>query len=162
MRLRAADRLFMTAVMAGITLFPAMAQSLSPEQQQEPANPVEMIEETSGGNVEIDIPDSILEDILKEEKKRPRANVLLCRESTRCPATGYRCSATDATSIRSNREPGPGVAPSWRDSRNTGDRSIHSQAPRTGTPASATSAVREKRRPLSPNSRGRSRSSHPK
>lgn len=70
MRLRAADRLFMTAVMAGITLFPAMAQSLSPEQQQEPANPVEMIEETSGGNVEIDIPDSILEDILKEEKKK--------------------------------------------------------------------------------------------
>ena len=70
MRLRAADRLFMTAVMAGMTLFPAMAQSLSPEQQQEPANPVEMIEETSGGNVEIDIPDSILEDILKEEKKK--------------------------------------------------------------------------------------------
>ena len=57
--------------MAGMSLFPAMAQSLSPEQQQEPANPVEMIEETSGGNVEIDIPDSILQDILKEEKKKP-------------------------------------------------------------------------------------------
>ena len=70
MRLHAADRLLLTIVMAGTSLLPAMAQSLSTEQQQEPANPVEMIEETSGGNVEIDIPDSILEDILKEEKKK--------------------------------------------------------------------------------------------
>ena len=71
MRLHAADRLLLTIVMAGMSLIPAMAQSLSTEQQQEPANPVEMIEETSGGNVEIDIPDSILQDILKEEKKKP-------------------------------------------------------------------------------------------
>lgn len=71
MRLHAADRLLLTIVMAGMSLIPAMAQSLSTEQQQEPANPVEMIEETSGGNVEIDIPDSILQDILKEERKKP-------------------------------------------------------------------------------------------
>ena len=58
MSFRTADRLIMTAVMAGTSLFPVMAQSLSTEQQ-EPANPVEMIEETSGGNVEIDIPGNI-------------------------------------------------------------------------------------------------------
>ncbi len=68
MSFRTADRLIMTAVMAGTSLFPVMAQSLSTEQQ-EPANPVEMIEETSGGNVEIDIPGNILEEILKEEEK---------------------------------------------------------------------------------------------
>ena len=71
MSFRTADRLIMTAVMAGTSLFPVMAQSLSTEQQ-EPANPVEMIEETSGGNVEIDIPGNILEEILKEEKKKGR------------------------------------------------------------------------------------------
>ena len=148
MSFRTADRLIMTAVMAGTSLFPVMAQSLSTEQQ-EPANPVEMIEETSGGNVEIDIPGNILEEILKEEKKKGAGERQLVPGINKMP--GYRCSATVATSIRSNREPRPEGAPLWRDFQNTGDRSILSQALRTGMPVSATSEARRKRRPRLPN-----------
>ena len=87
MSFRTADRLIMTAVMAGTSLFPVMAQSLSTEQQ-EPANPVEMIEETSGGNVEIDIPENILEEILKEEKKKGTGERQLVPGINKMP--GYR------------------------------------------------------------------------
>lgn len=87
MSFRTADRLIMTAVMAGTSLFPVMAQSLSTEQQ-EPVNPVEMIEETSGGNVEIDIPGNILEEILKEEKKKGAGERQLVPGINKMP--GYR------------------------------------------------------------------------
>ncbi len=69
-----------------------MAQSLSTEQQ-EPANPVEMIEETSGGNVEIDIPGNILEEILKEEKKKGGGRETACagdKQDARLQDTGVQ------------------------------------------------------------------------
>ena len=68
MSFRTADRLIMTAVMAGTSLFRSWP-SLCSTEQQEPANPVEMIEETSGGNVEIDIPEIFSKRFARRRRK---------------------------------------------------------------------------------------------
>lgn len=56
---------------------PAGAQSVvSAEVPESSPNFVEIIEEESGGNIEIDIPDSIMEELLKDEPAKKRGNEL--------------------------------------------------------------------------------------
>lgn len=61
-----------------IILFPisfsAMAQQPVPKEEEH--NPVETIAEESMGNVEIDIPENILENLLKEEPQHKPGNAL--------------------------------------------------------------------------------------
>lgn len=62
--------LILTLTMAGGSLLSAMGQSVSsPKQEAGQENVVERIEESSLGNVTIDIPDNILQEILKEPKE---------------------------------------------------------------------------------------------
>lgn len=58
---------------AGICL-PARAQT-NAEQNPPPPNVVERIEQESGGNVTIEIPDNILEELYKEEPKKNTGHV---------------------------------------------------------------------------------------
>lgn len=59
----------LTVTLAVASLFTAGAQSPVTACDEEPANVVEKIERESNGNVRIDIPDDILEHILREEKE---------------------------------------------------------------------------------------------
>lgn len=84
-------KLILTLTIAGITMLPAMAQSVSTKQQESEnsaSNVVEKIEESSLGNVTIDIPYNILQEILKEPKEPQH------REETLKPGinklTGFR------------------------------------------------------------------------
>lgn len=64
--------LIIPVVLALLLSTRAGAQAPSEPLEGEPSNVVERIEQESNGNVEIDIPDNILQQILKEEKEAPR------------------------------------------------------------------------------------------
>lgn len=62
--------LIITAALVGGIMLPTRAQST--ETENVPANPVIRIQEESLGNVTLDIPDDIIQQILKEDKSDSR------------------------------------------------------------------------------------------
>jgi len=64
-------KLFLSFAVVGTFMVPSAAQSPT-EKEEENSNAVERIEEQSMGNVEIDIPDNILQQILREEQRTPK------------------------------------------------------------------------------------------
>ena len=67
--------LILTLTIAGGLVFPAVAQSPAEESEAGGANnAVERIVEESNGNVVIDIPENILNRILKEEPQTQRSS----------------------------------------------------------------------------------------
>ena len=131
------SKLISILLIAGTYLCPAMAQSVSSGADNDP---ISMIEAESEGNVEIDIPQNIIDLLLKEQEvKHKREN--LRPGINKMPGYRIQVSAMATISRASSPEPALAEVPSWPVSQSIAVRCIPIPAPPTGILVSVISVL---------------------